>query len=209
MSRPEADTDELLAQAGAGDDAARQHLLVRHRDRLLRMVALHLDRRVAARIDPSDVVQEALLDAAAKLSGYLRDRPLPFYCWLRRLAWERLVKLHQYHLRVRKRSALREEQSLPQLNDESAQELARHLAASLSSPSRDLLRKELRRRVQAALAALPERDREVLALRYLEQLSTREIAALLQTTEGAIKTRHLRALGRLHDLLDSDLAEET
>jgi RNA polymerase sigma-70 factor (ECF subfamily) len=209
MTQPDVDTDALLARAAEGDDQARQGLLVRHRNRLCRMVALHLDRRVNARVDPSDVVQEALADAAAKLSGYLRDRPLPFYCWLRRLAWERLVKLHQHHLRARKRSALREEQPLPHLNDESALELARRLASSVSCPSRNLLRKELRRRVQTALAALPERDREVLALRYLEQPSTKEIAAILETTEGAVKTRHLRALGRLHDLLDSDLAEDT
>ena len=81
------DTEELLRQAGQGDEPARQQLLVRHRDRLKRMVAVRLDPRLAVRVDPSDVVQEALLDAAQKLDGYLRDRPVPFYPWLRRLAW--------------------------------------------------------------------------------------------------------------------------
>ena len=86
MVAPEPDTDELIAGASRGDDRARQQLLDRHRGRLRRMVAVRLDRRLAPRIDPSDVVQETLGEAAAKLSGYLRDRPLPFYPWLRRLA---------------------------------------------------------------------------------------------------------------------------
>ena len=77
--RHEPDTDELLKGAAAGDDDARQRLLQRHRDRLVRMVAVRLDRRLAGRLDPSDVVQEALADADRKLAAYLRDRPLPSY----------------------------------------------------------------------------------------------------------------------------------
>jgi DNA-directed RNA polymerase specialized sigma24 family protein len=122
------DTDALLQQAGQGDAAARQQLLARHRDRLRRMVAVRLDPRLAARIDPSDVVQEALWDAAGRLSDYLRDRPVPFYPWLRRLAWEHLVKLHERHLQARKRSVLREEPYAPDLPDRSALLLAQRLA---------------------------------------------------------------------------------
>jgi RNA polymerase sigma-70 factor (ECF subfamily) len=85
------DTEELLQRAASGDPQARQLLLTRHRKRLRRMVAVRLDPRLAARLDPSDVVQEALAAAARQLDAYLRDRPLPFYPWLRRLAWERLA----------------------------------------------------------------------------------------------------------------------
>ena len=60
----------------------------------------------------------------------------------------------------------------------------------------------LRRRVQEALGRLSEADRELLALRYLKQLRMKEIAGILETTEGAVKTRHTRALRRLHGLLD-------
>lgn len=72
------DTDELLQRAEQGDGQARQAVLVRHRDRLKQMVAVHLDRRLAARIDPSDVVQEALLDAAQGLvsEGAVKTRHL-------------------------------------------------------------------------------------------------------------------------------------
>src|SRR5436309_7088112 len=109
MAKPTGpDTDQLLASASRGDTAARGRLLERHRSRLRRMVAVRLDPRLAARVDPSDVVQEALIDAAGRLPDYLRDRPVAIYPWLRRLAWEHLVKLHERH-RARKRSVLREE----------------------------------------------------------------------------------------------------
>ena len=61
--------------------------------------------------------------------------------------------------------------------------------------------------MRAALAQLPQRDREVLVLRYLEQLSTREMAEVLGTPEGTVKSRHLRALERLRGLL-GDLEDE-
>jgi RNA polymerase sigma-70 factor (ECF subfamily) len=201
MTTHSPNTDELLRQASRGDPAARQQLLARHRDRLRRMVAVRLDPRLAARVDPSDVVQEALLVAAQKLSGYLEQRPVPFYPWLRRLAWEHLVKLHERHVQTRKRSVLQEEPGILALPEDSAVLLAQRLAGSATNPSQRLVRRELQERVRAALARLSATDREVLVLRYLEQLSTAEIAAVLGIGEGAVKMRHRRALDRLSRLL--------
>jgi RNA polymerase sigma-70 factor (ECF subfamily) len=163
-----------------------------------------MDRRLAARVDPSDVVQEALLDAARGLDDYLRQRPVPFYPWLRQLAWERLIELHRRHLHSQKRSVRREQPLAAHLSDESALQLAEHVLARQSSPSQRAIRSELRTRIRAALDQLGERDREVLMLRHLEQLPTRETAAVLGITEGAVKTRHLRALERLRVLLESE-----
>src|SRR5437588_9151745 len=98
MTKPVPDTEELLTQAGQGDRLARQQLWARHRDRLRKMVAVRLDRRIAARVDPSDVVQETLIEADQLLSDYLAERPLEFYPWLRRLAWKRLMKIYHHHL---------------------------------------------------------------------------------------------------------------
>jgi RNA polymerase sigma-70 factor (ECF subfamily) len=205
---PDPDTDQLLEQASRGDRSARHRLLERHRQRLRKMVAVHLDRRLAGRIDPSDVVQEALADAAGRLSDYLRQRPLPFYPWLRQLAWDRLIELHRRHVEAGKRTVSREESSILNLPDESAVELAARLLDMRSSPSEHLLRKELRNRVQQALGQLRPRDREILVLRHLEQLTTAEIAGVLGLGEAAVKSRHLRALQRLRTLLSTYLGEE-
>src|SRR3954454_18247692 len=105
----EMDPDELLLRAGRGEDAARQRLLAVHRDRLRRMVAVRMERRLAARFDPSDVVQEGLAEPGQCLYDYFRARPMAFYPWLRHFAWERLVDLHRRHFQAQRRSVTREE----------------------------------------------------------------------------------------------------
>lgn len=197
------DTERLLGQAAAGDEAAREHLLQRHRARLRHMVAVRLDSRLAGRVDPSDVVQEALMEAHRGLDEYLRSRPVAFYPWLRALAQDRLVELYREHVRAQKRSVRREE-PLP-LPDASAMELAGRLVARGSGPGVGMLREEVRQLVHRALARLPERDREVLVLRHLEQLSVGEVAAILGTTEGAVSVRLLRALRKLREFLGEGL----
>src|SRR5262249_54030050 len=63
MTTPgEPDTEQLLERVAAGDPAARELLLDRHRRRLRRMIGLRLDRRLWARVDPSDVLQETLAE---------------------------------------------------------------------------------------------------------------------------------------------------
>jgi RNA polymerase sigma-70 factor (ECF subfamily) len=208
MAVSEPDTDRLIQLASQGDRRAAEQLLVRHRSRLRKMISLRLDRRMVARIDPSDVVQEVLVEAAQKLPDYLRERPLPFYPWLRRIAWERLVELYRQHVQAQKRSVKREEPGVLNLPDQSAVELASRLLDLRSTPSKRMVREELRVRVQEALAQLPPRDQEVLVLRHLEQLSTAETAAVLGITAGAVKTRHVRALQRLRGLLGRVLGED-
>jgi RNA polymerase sigma-70 factor (ECF subfamily) len=195
------DTDELLQLAESGDEAAAGQLLDRHRQRLRQMVAVRMDPRLVARVDPSDVVQEAIAEAARQMPEYLRERPLPFYPWLRQLAWQRLVDLHRRHILAHKRSVMREQQMEMALPDHSTMQLADRLAISQSSPSRQLMRKELRQRVRDALSQLNPRDRELLVLVYLEQLSISETGAVLGISQKAVTMRHLRALDRLRRLL--------
>ena len=201
MTKKQSDTEILVERAAAGDGLARQDLLIRHHDRLTRMVAVRLDRRLVSRADPADIVQEALLDAAQNLDDYLRTKPVPYYPWLRQFAWQRLSKLHRHHLGAQRRDAGREQSWEAALPDHSAALLAQRLLANNgTSPSRQAQRSELRGRVQAALANLGERDREVLVLRHLEMMTTSEIAATLAISEVAVKKRHVRALERLREL---------
>ena len=134
-------TSELVTLAGQGDDDARRELLERYRDYLRRMVASRLDRRLAARLDPSDIVQETLADAAGRMDDYLRNQTLPFFGWLRLLAGEHIRDAHRHHLFAQKRSITRESR-VPEFTDESAVDLARHLMAHDTSPSNRLVREE-------------------------------------------------------------------
>jgi RNA polymerase sigma-70 factor (ECF subfamily) len=198
------DTDQLLAQVAAGNDEAAQQLLARHRPRLRRMVAVHLDYRISARVDPSDVVQEALAEAFQRLPQFLQERPVSFYPWLRQIAWQRLVKLHRTHIAARRRSVHREGDVSVRLPDESVLELADLLASSGAEPSQRLVQQEIRERVRTALNQAQPHDRELLVMRYLEHMSLNEISEVLGITLAAAKMRHARALQRLERML-SDL----
>jgi RNA polymerase sigma-70 factor (ECF subfamily) len=196
------DTDELLRKARFGDKSARDRLLARHRERLRRMVAVRMDDRLSARVDPSDVVQEALVVASRQFPAYLRNPPLPLYPWLRQIAWNRLVDLNRRHIQSAKRSVRREE-SLG-ISGTSAAELAEQLVARESGPVKRALVNEMKGRVRAALAQLGTMDREILILRHLEQLSAAESAAILKITPSAAKQRHVRALRRIRRLLHDE-----
>ncbi|MGH7138133.1 MAG: sigma-70 family RNA polymerase sigma factor, partial [Pirellulales bacterium] len=190
----EPDTEELLAKARKGDERAGMDAIARQRDRLKNMLALRMDKRLKARLDPSDVIQESMIVASQRLGEFFRQEKVPFYVWLRSLTFERLIDMQRAHLYAKRRSVSREERSVLSLPDESVAELAGRLVDVAADPRAGLLRDELRARVRAALDGLSPDDREVLVLRHLEDLSVAETAGALGIKESAVKMRALRAL---------------
>ena len=197
-------TSDLLQRAAQGDQPALQELIGQHRPRLERMVRLRLSRRLQGRIDEEDVLQEALLEAARKLPEYLQNTAAPFYLWLRQLVLFKLAELHRHHLGTQMRDADREVSiycgALPEADSVS---LAAHLLGTLTSPSQAAIKAERRLRLQEVLNGMDALDREVLALRHLEQLSNAETASVLGLTPSGATARHMRALKRLRTILES------
>lgn len=207
MTPSSADTRQLVLRAIHGDRAAIEQLLGHYRPQLRRMVAVRMDSRLKSRFDPSDVVQIVLAEAAKKLVSFQKS-PDDFYPWLRQQAWDELARLHRDHIRTKKRSVSREQNDWQGVvADDSMLQLADCLAAQQLGPGSRLVRKELRARVRAALDELPPQDREVLVLRFLEQLNITDTAAALGLSEAAVKSRQFRAIERLGKLL-SDLRAE-
>jgi RNA polymerase sigma-70 factor (ECF subfamily) len=204
MANNSSETNALLQQAAAGDSQRWGELLTRHKERLRRMVALRLDQRLQGRLDASDVLQEAYLEAWTRLGEYLRDPAVPFFLWLRFLVGQKLVTLHRHHLGREMRDAGREVSlyrgALPEA---SSAALAAQLLGHDTRPSEAALRIELKIRLQAALNQMDPLDREVIALRHFEQLSRAETAEALQMRESAVSKRYVRALERLKDILAS------
>jgi RNA polymerase sigma-70 factor (ECF subfamily) len=165
------------------------------------MVAARLDPRLASRVDPSDIVQEAFVEAVKQLPGYIQKPAIPLYPWLRQLAANRLAAAYQRHLHAQRRSVAREVSLDLGLSSASVALLADRLVSTQTTPSRELGRKELERQVREALSRLPLIDREVLILRFVEQLSSQETAAILGISAEAVGMRRLRALRRLSDEL--------
>ncbi len=200
LAHDSAQTQRLLDQARAGTAGAVDRLLERHRAYLCRFVELRLGPELRARFDSSDVVQEAQAEAARRLDGYLRDAPLPFPRWLRRIAQDRLLMLRRRHRGAGRRAVTREA-AWP---DESSLAFARQLLASGTSPSGRLAASELAQRVREAVAQLPEADQEIILLRNFEGLSNQEVAQLLEIQPAAASQRYGRALLRLRKLLNEE-----
>ncbi|QEG33071.1 sigma-70 family RNA polymerase sigma factor [Bythopirellula goksoeyrii] len=190
------DTSQLLARVAKGDSLATDQLLDRHRGRLVAMIKLRMDGRLTARFDPSDVVQDSLTEAHGKLTNYARSQPIPFYPWLRGIAWQRLIQLQRQHLYAKRRSVSREEHS-HQLADKSAELLAERLPMPATHASGHAIRKEIQARVHAAIQQLPEISREIIILRHLEEMSFNEITDVLKMSEDAIYSRYRRAIEKL------------
>jgi RNA polymerase sigma-70 factor (ECF subfamily) len=192
-----------LESAARGEPEGWRQLLALHHERLRRMVALRLHPRLHGQLDPSDVLQDAYLEAAQRLQDYLREPKMPFFLWLRLVAGQRLAKVHRRHLGTRMRDAGRE----VSLDDEAFPEassvvLADQLAGKGDRPSEEARRAEVRERLHAVLVRLAAPDREVLALRHYEEMSIAETAVVLGVNEEAAAKRYLRALARLRQLLD-------
>ncbi len=202
MENNSADSVDLIERARVGDREALGALLARHRDRLRRMVEVRLDTRLQARIDASDVLQEAYLEVVERLEEYLRDPKLPLFLWLRLVVGERLMKLHRHHLGTQMRDVGREVSlyrgALPVA---SSAALAAQLLGKHTSPTQAAVRAERILRLQEALNALDPMDREILSLRHFEELTAAEAAAVLGIEESAAAKRYFRALKRLKEIL--------
>src|SRR5262245_30692421 len=204
MGNNSADTGRLLTLARAGNQAALNELVELHRARLRRMVELRLDRRLQARIDASDVIQDAYVDVVGRLDEYLRDPRYPWFLWLRLIVGERLLKLHRQHLGTQMRDAGLEVSiyrgALPAA---SSAALAAQLLGKHTSPTQAAVRAERMMRLQEALNTLDPMDREVLSLRHFEEMTLAETALSLGIEEPAAAKRYIRALKRLKTILAS------
>lgn len=196
-----ADDLEKLKRAEGGNEQALTEVLARHRRRLKRMIAMRMNPRLQGRLDASDVIQDALVEAARTLDDYLADPALPVFLWLRHLATEKLIQAHRRHLGAQKRDAARELSIHGHLNATSEM-MAIQLVGNMTSPSEAAVRNERKRWLQSALESLNPLDREVLTLKHFEHLSSREVAKVLEMNYEAVKKRYVRALDKLHLILE-------
>ncbi len=203
MNVSDADPErDLIRQAAGGDTDALWTLFSAHSDRLKRMLRLRLNRHLQGRIDSSDILQETYLEVARKLEAYLHNPEVPFFLWLRQLTGMKLAEVHRRHLDAQKRDAGRDVSiyrgALPAANSVS---LAAQLLGQLTTPSEAAVKAERRLKLQEVLDAMDLVDREIIALRHFEQLTTEEAAVVLGLSKSGAGSRYIRALKRLKQTL--------
>lgn len=205
MSKNPDETRNLKERIRKGEESAFEELFKRHRVGLKRAIALRIDRRIAARVDASDVLQETYMEAFRRLPNYLRQEGMPFYLWLHWIAREKVLALHRRHLGAGKRAVRYE---VPLMPVDSSAQFAGGLIGRLPSPSQELAKVELAERLRQALGRLDADDRDLIFWRHFDQLGARDMATLLNITEAAANKRYLRAVECLRKhLLDLGITE--
>ena len=196
----------LFNRAAGGDMDAWGALLARHQKRLLGVVSFRLDPRLRGRIDAADVMQEAYIAATARRAEFFQQSAQPLFLWLRWMVWNTLLELHRHHLGAQMRDARREMHfgCLPDWagrHDDTRAALVEQLTGGATGPATAAGRAEVKARLNEALEQMDPIDREVIALRHYEQLTSAEAAQVLGIQESAASKRYLRAVERLREIL--------
>ena len=187
---------------GWGAAVSLQEMFARYHPRLTMMVEFRIDRRIRARVDACDVVQDAFLDAARRFDEYQLEPKLPPYIWLRFLTLQQLMLVHRKHLGVKARSAMSEQPiDLIRAFSVESDSLADHLLSAESSPSVKALRNESAEILRIAIDQMEDMDREILVLRHFEQLEFSEIAETVGLSCDAVSSRYRRALKKIGALI--------
>lgn len=200
---PEADqTHELLDLVRQGDDDATGRLLQRHREALRRMVDMRLDQQIRQRVDASDIVQDAMIEANRRLRTYLENPAMPFHLWLRQIATDRLIDAHRRHRVSKKRSVDLEQAPVVASNlDHSTIHFEANFSDREMTPAAAAVHHELQRRFEEAIDEMEQQDQEIIVMRNFEKLCNQEVAQALGLTEPAASMRYLRAMRRLRKIL--------
>jgi RNA polymerase sigma-70 factor (ECF subfamily) len=176
--------------------------LEEYRDYLRLLARLQLSPRLQAKLDASDIVQQAILEAhqcRAQFRGQSETE---------RLAWLRAILAHTLAAAGRRFSTearnLCKERSLEAELEGSSSRLECLLVADQTSPSERAARCEELGRLAQAMARLPEDQRRVIELHHLKGLRVAEVAALMDRSRPAVVGLLFRGLNRLRELLGHD-----
>lgn len=173
-----------------------------YRDYLRLLARLHLDRRLRAKLDPSDLVQQTLLEAYRDMHAWEDHSPEERAAWLRRILAHNLANAIRDFTRA-KRDVSRE-RSLQEELDQSSARLDALLPDPGASPSQQAQRNEHLLRLAHALIELPEAQREAIILRHYENWSLEAISEHLGRSPAAVAGLLHRGLKTLRQqLLDA------
>jgi len=188
--------EQLIEGARTGTEADLGPLLDLYRNYLRLLARLEIGRRLQGKLDASDLVQETFLEAHRNFALFQGSSEGQFVSWLRQILAAKVANLLRHYFGTQGRDVRLEQQLALEL-DNSSRGLAEKLAASLSTPSQQAVRREQAVLLADALQRLPEDYREVIVLRHLEGHSFPEVARQMGRSVDSVQKLWLRALARL------------
>jgi RNA polymerase sigma-70 factor (ECF subfamily) len=200
MTTPSSNVEQWLPAARAGSSEALGQMLDACRAYLLLIAGKELDTDLRAKGGASDLVQETLLEAFRDFAGFHGGSEQELLAWLRRLLHNNLSNFTRRYRGTAKRGAAAE---VPLDTGKPSTPLEQILTASDSTPSAHAAANEQAVAVQKALARLPEEYRQVILLRYQDELPFEEIGRRMERSANAAEKLWLRAIERLRQELEA------
>jgi RNA polymerase sigma-70 factor (ECF subfamily) len=198
-------TSDLIRSCRQGDEAARDQLFARYRHYLWLLAQAQIGGRLRTRCDPSDLVQQTLLEAFRDFAGFTGAHEAELLAWLRQILAHNLFN-EARHQGAQRRDAARQV-SLEEIQaglDQSSMTLGKCLAANTPSPSQAAGEREAAVQLADKLACLPKDYQTVLLLRVFEGLPAEHVAQRMGRTAGAIRMLQLRALTALREMMEKE-----
>jgi RNA polymerase sigma-70 factor (ECF subfamily) len=191
-----ADTIASLEKARQGDKAVLGQLLESHRHYLRLLAKMQIGRQLQGKVDASDVVQEAFLDAHRYFDAFRGTSESQFACWLREILAGTLANVVRRYLGTLARNVRMERSIAVELN-QSSHNLGQLLADPRTSPSERVMEEELSLQIAEALSHLSEDYQTVIVLRHLEGLTFPQIAERMGRSVDSVEKLWLRSVTRL------------
>ncbi|WP_373652771.1 sigma-70 family RNA polymerase sigma factor [Schlesneria sp. DSM 10557] len=170
------------------------------RPQLLAYIQNNLGPALRKKLEPDDILQEVVLTALGSFEAFNVPGRDPFKL-LCQIAEQRIIDAHRHHVAAQKRSVDREVSIDVAPAGHHARGFLQLLAASMTTPSQAFSRDQKEFLLQEAVSSLPEEQRELLRLRYVEGLPTRDVATRMGKSDGAVRVLLTRTLSKLQQLL--------
>jgi RNA polymerase sigma-70 factor (ECF subfamily) len=183
MIPADGEIDRLIPRARLGDQSALSQLCACYRPYLETIAALKIGRAFERRVDASDIVQETEIDLVRGIRDFRGKSEPEFSAWLKQMLHRNIVnKVRDNQAAIRD---VRRETYLDGHNH-SASITWWQPAGRDPTPSQLVIHGEAALRFAAALQSLPEAQREIIRMRYIEGMKLLDIAAAVQKTPGAV-----------------------
>jgi RNA polymerase sigma-70 factor (ECF subfamily) len=192
--------DFLLELARSGDTSAFGQLLTRYHNYMRLLARALAGSTLKLRLDASDVVQEACLEAHRDFPNFEGSTEAELLAWLRRILARNLADFARYQNAEMRDH--RRQRSLESLLEHSSLSVQEALAATATTPSSIAAQRERAVFLADALEGLPPDYRDVVILRNLEGLKFNEVAARMGRSSGAVRMLWARAIERLSEALE-------
>ena len=192
--------DQLMTRLRQGEALAWSEFIDQNRPQLLAFISRRLGTALSSKIEPDDILQETAISAMRFAGQSLIETRDPFSI-LCQVAEQRIIDAQRCLVASQKRDTDKEVGLNPQFNREEGGGWLDVLAASITSPSQAFSREERHLKLNQAISQLPFEAQEIIRLRFLENLPTKEIADRLGKSDGTIRVALKRALDRLQTLM--------